>query len=145
MSTIGLKYALNLAAGDSVALTGLFVADCVPSPTSTPTATPTASATASATQTSSATATSSSTPTPVPVGGDCTDPAQCASGLFCTDGVCCTSLCDDPLRRCNVPPNVGICTDVTAPAPTLSPAGVWMGIAALLATGVVAMRRRRRG
>jgi hypothetical protein len=78
----------------------------------------------------------------VPQGGECTDTAQCASGLTCADGVCCTSACDGPLEACNTPGDPGVCVQLTAPAPTLSPLGWSVAVGALLLVGAAAVRRR---
>lgn len=157
-TSIGIRMNFTLAPHDVTEITSMFVADCVRSPTSTPTITPTwtptstpsqtptVTSTGTATRTASrtATVTASATRTPVPVGGACMDTSQCAAGLFCTDGVCCTSRCDGPLERCDVPPDVGTCTNVVAPAPALSPSGIWIGIGTLLAVAAAALWRRRR-
>ena len=139
-STLSIRFKFTLAAGDSAEMTSMFVVDCVPTPTSTPTATPTATQT----QTASHTPTVTPTGTPVPVGGPCTDTSQCVAGLFCADRVCCTSPCDGPSQRCDVRPNVGICSDVAAPAPTLSPRGLIVALTLLLAVAALAFGRRAR-
>lgn len=107
-----------------------------PPPTATPTTTPTVTPTLTATVTPTA--------TPAGAGGDCTTPAECTAGLFCVDGVCCTSACDAPAQACNIPPNPGTCTDVAAPAPAVSPLGLAGGIAALLLVAALALSRRGR-
>jgi hypothetical protein len=42
-------------------------------------------------------------------GQDCTNPAQCYSGL-CVDGVCCESACDAPCMTCAGDKTAGICS-----------------------------------
>ncbi len=42
-------------------------------------------------------------------GQDCTNPAQCYSGL-CVDGVCCESACDAPCMTCAGDKTQGLCT-----------------------------------
>jgi hypothetical protein len=37
---------------------------------------------------------------PLGAGGNCQNDGQCGSGLFCRDGVCCTSACDGPCQSC---------------------------------------------
>jgi hypothetical protein len=151
-SSIGIRLKFTLASHDVTEITSLFVADCLPSPTSTPTSTPACTPTSSPSQTPSvtrtpsqtATGTATATRTPVPVGGGCMDTSQCAAGLFCTDGVCCTTPCDGPLERCDLPPDIGTCTEAVAPAPALSPIGIWIGLGSLLAVAATALWRRRR-
>jgi len=82
---------------------------------------------------------------PVPQGGDCTDTAECTSGLFCADGVCCDSECTGPLESCDQAGTRGVCSPIVAPAPTLSPAAWALGLLALLASAGIAMRRRQAG
>lgn len=103
-------------------------------PTSTPTMTPTPTATPTSTETP--------TNTPIPNGGSCIDPADCSSGN-CVDDVCCDTVCTEPLRNCNVPGQVGVCSDVE-PAPTLSPRSEVFAIILLAGTAAWAFRRRVR-
>ena len=88
-----------------------------PTQTNTPSATPTSTATVTPTLTPTATP----TPTPVPVGGNCTDTAQCLSGLVCQDGVCVN----------------------LASAPASSPAGLLLAIGMLATVAGFALRRPR--
>ena len=44
-----------------------------------------------------------------PKGSSCTSDAQCASGLYCVDGVCCASKCDGQCQACNEADSVGTC------------------------------------
>jgi hypothetical protein len=69
------------------------------------------------------------------------DASQCVTGLFCANAVCCTSLCDQPLMRCDVPPNIGTCSSIAAPAPTLSPPGLLVALVLLLAVAGLALWR----
>lgn len=91
--------------------------------------------------TPSPTPAATATPTRIPLGGGCTDPAQCASG-FCATGVCCDEACSGPGASCDVPGQVGTCVR-SAPAPVLS--GQWLAVAALMLTGLglLALRGRR--
>lgn len=43
-------------------------------------------------------------------GQPCNDFAQCLSG-FCADGVCCAVSCEGTCKSCNIPGNVGNCTE----------------------------------
>jgi len=45
-------------------------------------------------------------------GDPCTTTGQCASGLGCVDGVCCTSSCTGTCMACNVAGSLGTCTFV---------------------------------
>lgn len=115
---------------------GLF-GECVsPTPTATPTSTATATHTATATDT--ATVTQTPTNTLVPNGGECSTPAQCSS-MFCVDGVCCNTVCDQPLEVCNDPAHPGICSPITAPAPAMSKAGLLIALLTLAMVGVLAL------
>lgn len=51
------------------------------------------------------------TPKSLP-GGSCGADSQCASG-FCTDGVCCDSACDGQCEACDLTGSKGTCTAVT--------------------------------
>lgn len=42
-------------------------------------------------------------------GQKCMGLQDCATNLFCTDGVCCTTACDQPCEACNLPTSVGSC------------------------------------
>jgi hypothetical protein len=127
-------------------------------PTSTPTVTETTTATATTTQTATpsntptitVTATQSSTPTvtathtKVPDGGGCRDPVDCVSGN-CVNNVCCTDPVCPPGQSCNNPGNVGQCSpDPATRAPAISPRGVVLAVALLIAIGAVALVRWRR-
>ena len=93
-------------------------------PTSTPNATP--------------------TNTPVAQGGACSTPSQCSTG-FCVDSVCCDTACTDPLKRCNLPGEVGTCSSPAATAPALTPWGLLIAAALLASVGAFALRQRMRG
>jgi len=121
-------------------------------PSSTPTATPTRtpSATASMTPTRTPSSTPSNTPpvtatptvTPVPQGGECTDHAECAPGLFCAQGVCCDGPCDAPGEACNRPGREGEClAEAPAPAPAVSPRGLLLALVALIVIAALAITR----
>ena len=116
-----------------------------PTLTHTRTATITSTPTATATATNTGTVTSTPTRTLVPNGGDCVTPGQCSS-MFCVDGVCCNTACDEPLMVCNNPDNRGTCTLAAAPAPALSPSGLFFAVAALLIMGAIGLlvRMQRR-
>jgi hypothetical protein len=45
-------------------------------------------------------------------GGACTISEQCAGGLTCTDGVCCTGACVGTCERCDIAGHVGECWPV---------------------------------
>jgi hypothetical protein len=47
-------------------------------------------------------------------GGLCAVAADCGAGLFCVDGVCCSSACDGGCEACDLPGSVGTCTPVAA-------------------------------
>ncbi len=121
------------------------------SPSSTPTATP--SDTPSATPTSTPTHTPSSTPTstptqtatntPAPIGSDCGDDAQCASG-FCVDDVCCDSRCNARGESCNFFPTPGFCAEVPTAVPATSSNGLLVAGAVLLAVAALALRAGNR-
>lgn len=111
-------------------------------PSSTPTATATATGTATASGTPPSTATATHTPTPQPDGTLCDDPNQCQS-TFCADGVCCSSACNAPADRCDVPGQLGVCVNLAAPAPTLDRSGLITGALLLASIAALALRRRR--
>jgi hypothetical protein len=114
-------------------------------PLASPTATATSTATVTATATATATASDTPTPTPVAQGGACIDVGQCAPDLFCRDGVCCESICDQPGQSCDVPGRRGLCVaDLPAPAPAATPRALLIGLAALLSIGAIALLRRQR-
>ena len=73
-------------------------------------------------------------------GGDCTDPAQCATG-FCVDGVCCNTACRDPNATCNLPDQRGTCSTV-APAPAMTAPALAMLAVLLLGLATYALRSR---
>jgi len=75
-----------------------------------------------ATETPTVTPTTTPTATPVPVGGSCTDTAQCAPPLICQNNICAT----------------------TAPVRAISPMGLLFIVGALAALGVLALPRDRR-
>jgi len=66
----------------------------------------------------------------------CSCNAECQTGLFCADGLCCTSACGHrPARACNLPSSLGVC-DFFPPGrkPTIPrsalpvrPADLWAG------------------
>jgi hypothetical protein len=74
-----------------------------------------------------------------PPGHECT-PGQCAPGLFCVDGVCCTTPCDGPNETCNPE---GLCIN-TAPAPALSGTGLLIAALLLAGVGTIGLVRNRR-
>lgn len=111
--------------------------------TRTNTATHTPTATNTATGTNTGTVTQTPTNTLVPNGGECATPAECSS-TFCVDGVCCNTLCDQPLETCDDPINPGICSPITAPAPALSNAGLLIALFALAVVGTLALMWRQR-
>src|SRR4029077_4054004 len=99
-------------------------------PTMTPTGTP------------SFTPTATPTDTPVPQGGACATPSQCSTG-FCVDAVCCDTAGTDPLKRCNLPVEVGTCASPAAIAPALSRWGLVAGMILLAGAGAWTLRRTR--
>lgn len=110
--------------------------------TATETATATATETGTATETATATVTSTPTGSPVPQGGACSEASQCVTG-HCADGVCCDTACDQPLRQCNLPGQVGTCASTAATAPTASRTGLLLMLGALVGTALAAFRARR--
>ena len=48
-----------------------------------------------------------------PQGDSCASDAECL-GSFCEDGVCCNNDCAGSCRRCDLPGNIGACTNVPA-------------------------------
>jgi parallel beta-helix repeat protein len=148
-------------AGDSVStnvtfspwLLGSNLADAecaVPTPTDTPTDTPTATPTETPTPTPTVTPTptASGTPTVTPTklpranGLPCGSAAECASS-HCVDGVCCDTACDGAGEQCNLPPQIGTCRPVAAPAPALSLLGGMVLGVVLLAFGIRRLGRGR--
>jgi len=110
-------------------------------PTTTQTSTPTATPTITPTATQTSTPTETPTSTRVPDGGSCDDPLDCDSGN-CVDDVCCDTACDESGQACNVPGLEGRCVD-SAPAPAVSPRGMWGLIALLVAVGGFGLVRWR--
>lgn len=109
--------------------------------TGTSTGTPTETPTATTTGTSTDTPTPSATPTLAPNGAACLVGTQCVS-TFCADGVCCDTACTGGNVRCDIPPSPGTCTAIPqAPAPTMSPLALLLGIGLLAALAGWAMRR----
>ena len=47
-------------------------------------------------------------------GGVCSRPQDCQDGLFCADGVCCTSACVGTCRSCNLAGSAGTCENIPA-------------------------------
>ncbi len=117
--------------------TGTATSSPTQTPTNTSTATPTSTPTVSSTATPTATPTQTSTATPtgiVALGEPCGLPADCLGNLFCTDGVCCDSLCDGPNESCVVPNRAGICTGLqTAPAMSLPAEAAALAVLTILA------------
>ncbi len=112
--------------------------------TGTSTDTPTETPTATATGTSTDTPTPSATPTLAPNGAACLVGTQCLS-TFCADGVCCDTACTGGNVRCDIPPSPGTCTAIPqAPAPTMSPLALLLGIGLLAVLAAWTMRRARR-
>jgi hypothetical protein len=106
------------------------------------TATPTVTATATVT----GTATETPTATPVPQGGGCSDTAECVPGLFCADGVCCDTACDQPEQQCNLEAHAGTCSTTAAEAPAMTRTGLLAAAALLIGIAALALTRRlRRG
>jgi len=107
--------------------------NCEPStPTSTPTATPTATATLTATPTN----------TPVPIGGGCMASGECQLGN-CVDFVCCDTVCQNPLERCDVPGHVGTCMSTPAGVPATSARGLIAAALLLASVAGLGIARRR--
>jgi hypothetical protein len=80
-----------------------------------------------------------------PPGTGCSDPSQCAPGLFCPgapNGVCCTTPCDQPGQSCDEPGFEGTCISKAA-APTLSGTGLLIAALLLAAVGGVGLIRNR--
>jgi MYXO-CTERM domain-containing protein len=105
-------------------------------------ATPTATATATATVTATATATQ--TQTPVAQGGDCADASQCATGLFCSDAVCCDTACAGSGQSCDIPGQAGTCVTAPAQAPAASGYTLAAMLGLLVLTGLLGLRATRR-
>jgi hypothetical protein len=51
-----------------------------------------------------------------PAGSSCSRNPDCQSGLFCVDGVCCTSACNGTCESCNLPASAGTCQPIPADA-----------------------------
>jgi hypothetical protein len=115
-------------------------------PTRTPTTTPTVTATGThtatrtGTVTATATATATATETPIPNGGACSTPSVCRSG-FCVDGVCCNTICDQPMQTCED----GTCSGVPAPAPAVSHRSLLLIVGLLVTIGFFALTPLRFG
>ena len=45
-------------------------------------------------------------------GGTCDEASDCALGLYCVDGVCCTSSCNGLCKRCDVAGHAGTCWNI---------------------------------
>lgn len=70
---------------------------------------------------------------PYPDGQTCVQNSECAS-TFCTDGVCCHTICNDPFQTCNQAGFVGTCTRrQTAPAVSWQVQLVMVGLLFVLA------------
>jgi hypothetical protein len=136
-----------------------FECECVPLPTNTPTRTPTRTPTETPTPTPTLTPTPTPTSTPsptptftltptvtpttkLPIGSECRDPTDCASGN-CEDDVCCDRPCDGPEEACDRPGFVGRCTRLS-PTPALSPMAALLLAGALGSLGALVLARRRR-
>ena len=66
-------------------------------------------------------------------GDTCVQNSDCAS-TFCTDGVCCHTVCNAPFQSCNQPGFVGTCTrEQTAPAVSWQVELVMIGLLFVLA------------
>lgn len=104
--------------------------------------TPTATATATS-ENGTPTATATATATGVPDGGECADPADCASGN-CVDDVCCESACDGADEACNLPGLEGNCLALSATVPATSSSALAVGLALLALIAVVSITQRRR-
>lgn len=92
------------------------------------------------------TPTSAPTRTPTGTGGQgemCTDPSQCRGNLFCADGVCCDTPCDQPGQSCILPDQVGRCGFPQAAPATSGPTQIAI-VALLVATGWLGLRALRR-
>ncbi len=123
---------------------GVFGIIGVAATTATMTATATATATSTDTPTPTASSTATSTPTPyLPDGVVCVDDSQCTSS-FCRDGVCCATACDGVTEVCNLSDQLGICVEVAAPAPAVSPRGMLVAVALLAMIAFVGLLRLRR-
>lgn len=42
-------------------------------------------------------------------GKKCAITQDCVGGVFCADGICCNSACDQPCEACNLPASIGTC------------------------------------
>lgn len=102
-----------------------------PPPTQTPT------------RTRTETPTRGPTNTPASAGATCDDSADCTSDLVCVDGVCCTSACDGPDQRCDIPPDVGTCRSTVVTAPAASHPALLIGLALLVVVAFRGLSRRR--
>jgi hypothetical protein len=63
--------------------------------------------------------------------------------LFCTDGVCCDTACDQALEACDLPGREGTCSPEGAAVPAASHTGLFLLAGALAAFGIFALVRRR--
>jgi hypothetical protein len=96
--------------------------------TSTPTETPTSTPTATPTE------------TPVPNGGSCAESSECQSG-FCVEGVCCNTICDQPMQTCED----GTCVSAATPAPVFSHRTLLLVVGLLAMIGFFALTPLRFG
>jgi len=94
------------------------------------------------TATATETATATSTATMIPDGGSCVDPSDCVSGN-CVDDFCCDTACGGANEDCGLPGLEGVCTEITAPAPAVSNAGLVAALLGVCAVGAFGLRRRR--
>jgi hypothetical protein len=64
--------------------------------------------------------------------------------MHCVDSVCCDTACTEPDHACNLPGREGTCLPITtAPAPTLSGIGRFLGMGVLLLIAAAGLRRLR--
>jgi len=128
----------NWEAYASVVYTDTPTATPTQTPTGTPTRTPTSTPTGTPTRTPTGTATA--TATLIPNGGGCATPSLCQSG-FCVEGICCNTICDQPMQTCES----GTCMGAAAPAPAVSHRTLGLILALLVAIGFFALTPLRFG